>query len=66
MKYTTKKGDTFDIIAYNLYGNAEAVTPIMDANPDYIKTAVFDYGVELDIPDLDTTTDAAYLPPWRI
>lgn len=65
MTYTTKKGDTFDTVAYEHYGNEELIAPIIRANPDYVETAVFDYGVVLEIPDIEKTDSSVYLPPWR-
>lgn len=65
MIYTTQKGDTFDIIAYKVYGNEELIAPIIKANQAHVETAVFDYGITLEIPDIEMTDDAATLPPWR-
>ncbi len=64
-EYTTVKGDTWDTIAYEQYGNEELIAPIISANPEYAETVVFDYGVVLKIPEIDTTEDTAHLPPWR-
>lgn len=65
MEYITATGDTFDTIAYSVYGNAELIKPIIEANPDYSDVVVFDYGTRLTIPDIETTDDSTYLPPWR-
>ena len=65
MKYTTKQGDTFDIIAHKCYGDAELITPIIRANPDIVETAVFDYGIVIEIPEIEKTDSNTYLPPWR-
>ena len=65
MKYITAKGDTWDIIAYEVYGNEELVAPIIEANPEHTETTVFDYGIKLDVPDINTVDDTALLPPWR-
>ncbi len=65
MKYTTQKGDTFDAIAYAYYANEEAIAPIIRANPAHVETAVFDYGAELEIPEIEKTDETVYLPPWR-
>lgn len=64
--YITAKGDTWDNIAYQVYGNEELIQPIMEANIQYIDTAVFNYGIELVIPEIDRTDDTMYKPPWRI
>lgn len=65
MKYITAKGDTWDIIAYEVYGKEELIAPLIEANPEYTETTVFDYGIELEVPDINTVDDTALLPPWR-
>ena len=65
MEYTTKQGETFDMIAHKHYGNEEMAAPIILANPDHVETAVFDYGVEIEIPEIEKTDGSVYLPPWR-
>ena len=65
MEYITAAGDTFDTIAHQIYGNAEMVKPIIEANPDFSDVVVFDYGVTITVPDKDETDDSASLPPWR-
>lgn len=65
MEYITSTGDTFDTIAYRMYSDSELIKPIIEANPDYSDVVVFDHGTKLTIPDIDTTNDSAYLPPWR-
>lgn len=65
MKYVTKQGDTFDIIAYEAYGNEEYMSQIIHANEKYAGTAVFDYGVELELPTIKELDSSLFLPPWR-
>lgn len=65
MTYVTKKGDTFDSIAYEVYGDEELIKPIIEANPEYVETAVFDHGAVLEIPGIEKTDGSVYLPPWR-
>ena len=65
MKYTTVKGDTCDNIAYTVYGDETLTAPIIAANQEYVETAVFDFGIELEIPELEKTDSTVYLPPWR-
>ena len=61
--YRTLQGDTFDAISLDFYGDEKYASAIIDANPAYLKTIIFDAGVELKIPIL---ADAAVtLPPWR-
>ena len=65
MTYTTVKGDTFDLIAYKCYGDVELIAPIIQANQDHVETAVFDFGIKLEIPEIERTDDKIYMPPWR-
>ncbi len=65
MKYITNYGDTFDIIAFKVYGNEELMGLIMNANPKHIETAVFDQGTEIEVPDVENTAEDLFLPPWR-
>ena len=63
--YITQKGDTWDSISYSLYGNEELIAPLMEANREKIETTVFDYGIQLIIPEIDKSDSSIYLPPWR-
>lgn len=65
MEYTTMQGDTFDTIAYKCYGDAEMIAPIIRANSDYTEIAVFDFGIVLQIPEIEKTDGSVYMPPWR-
>ena len=65
MKYTTVKGDTWDNIAYTAYRDETLTPPIIAANQEYVETAVFDFGIELEIPEIEKTDSTVYLPPWR-
>lgn len=65
MEYITVKGDTFDIIAYKVYGNEELIKPIIEANPEHTETVIFDYGIKMTIPDIYSSNNDIFLPPWR-
>lgn len=65
MIYVTKQGDTWDNIAFEMYGNEELIAPIIRANSAYVETTIFDYGVELEIPEIEQIDNTASLPPWR-
>lgn len=64
-KYTTKLGDTWDGIALDVYGSELRTDWLMQSNPAYIATVVFDSGIVLSTPELpaETQTD---LPPWKL
>ena len=53
--YTTKSGDTWDVIAKEVYGNEYRADVLMAANPQEIDTFIFNAGVERD----------GLLPPWK-
>lgn len=63
--YQTRQGDTFDIIAYRVYGSEQRAMDIAQANPVYLDTVFFRAGVTLELPALDTSTVNATSPPWR-
>lgn len=65
--YTTKQGDTYDIIALRMYPKlgAEKLTDILiDANPKHVRTVIFSGGVELNIPDIEIP-EITNLPAWK-
>lgn len=64
MNYTTKTGDTFDLIAYQQLGSCRFTDKIIDANRNFIDTFIFSAGVELVIPDVSQERQVN-LPPWR-
>lgn len=65
LKYTTSKGDTFDILAFVFYDDPLLASVIIQANPDYADVLIFEDNVELYIPEIDTTEIHETLPPWR-
>lgn len=62
--YTTIQGDEWDKISYRIYGSEYFMTKLMDANPEYIDTAVFSSGVILKVPEVEAPLPSA-LPPWK-
>lgn len=66
--YETISGDTWDLIAYNIYGDEFLCDRLMDANRDKLDYAVFPSGIILKVPELKTSgaiharTDS---PTWR-
>lgn len=64
--YITKKGDTFDSIAFNFYTEEKLSSIIIAANRQYSDVLIFDSGVELIIPVIEENDDTpASLPPWE-
>ena len=63
--HVTIEGDTFDILALTYYSDEKQASTIIQANPDYCDTLIFEAGVSLVIPDAATITLPETLPPWR-
>ena len=63
--YTTVLGDTWDMIAYKLYGKEKYAKNFVEANLKHVETVIFSAGVVLVIPDINTESDISSLPPWK-
>jgi len=63
--YTTKSGDTWDLIAYEQLGDCKYVSLLMEANPQHLDVGVFSAGVVLTLPEITDESKAKNLPPWR-
>ena len=63
--YVTVEGDTFDMLALKFYSNEKLASVIIQANPDYCDTLIFEAGIPLVIPDVIEATLPGSLPPWR-
>ncbi|WP_459482121.1 tail protein X [Clostridium saccharoperbutylacetonicum] len=63
-KYITKQGDTFDSMALEFYGEEKLSVFIIQLNPKYIDTIIFDEGIELIIPNINIKNTST-LPPWK-
>lgn len=60
----TVQGDSFDSIAFRLWGDEHLCSLLMAANPDYMDVLLFGPGVELKVPDFTPKPAEADLPPW--
>ncbi len=63
-RYATSQGERWTDVAYAFYNNASRTAELVEANPQYANRLVFEAGLELRIPILESTT-AASLPPWK-
>lgn len=63
--YTTRSGDTWDLIAYEQLGSCRYVNLLIEANQGYIDTAIFSAGTILTLPEITEETKTENLPPWR-
>ena len=64
MAYITKSGDTWDMIAKEVYGSEYHADVLLAANAAHIETFIFQAGVELSTPALEEERNGL-LPPWK-
>lgn len=64
---TTVMGDTWDTIAFRVYGSVLRTQELMEAreNVRLLDYEVFPGGVAVATPDIEETTAANELPEWR-
>ena len=65
MKYTTIQGDTWDLIAFKVYGSDKLGVELMKANTAHNLTVIFPSGVVLNCPEISPETAQASMPPWK-
>ena len=65
--YTTKQGDTWDIIAKSQLGSEFQMHQLIELNFKYRDILIFSSGIELNIPDVNPrpSTNSEQLPPWK-
>lgn len=61
---TTSQGDTWDGLAYRLWGEERLFDRLMRANPAHLDVVVFPAGVTLAVPDVAKPAQTLELPPW--
>ncbi|STZ75310.1 tail protein X [Bergeriella denitrificans] len=66
IRYTTRDGDRWDLIAYKHYGNAFLIDGLMAANPHLPLAEEFESGLTVFVPVLDAKpqSNQAAMPPW--
>lgn len=62
--YTTKQGDTWDIIAHQQLGSTDYTDRLISANPEHLGIFLFPAGVTLRLPEI-TEKASGNLPPWK-
>lgn len=62
--YSTVQGDTWDYIAFKVYGSEEYTTLLMQSNYACLDILIFSAGTILNTPGLPEE-EAEELPPWR-
>lgn len=63
-KYTTVSGDTFDYIAFKVFGDENFMHQMIEANIGFRKVNIFEAGIELNIPKI-INKPSNNLPPWK-
>ncbi len=63
-KYVTRQGDTWDNISQAFYNNPFKTAELISVNSEYADTLIFDQGVQLNIPILESSSPET-LPPWK-
>lgn len=64
---TTVQGDTWDTIAYRVYGNVLRTQDLMEAreNIRLLDFQVFPAGIKVAAPEIEENTPFSDLPEWR-
>lgn len=62
--YKTIQGDTWDLIAYKLFGSEKYMKNLIEANWPLLDVLIFSSGIELTVPDIPEEQDDD-LPFWR-
>lgn len=62
---TTQDGDTFDLLALDMYNDERLAHYIIEYNPDYADVIVFEGGVQLKLPVVEEAETSETVPPWR-
>jgi phage tail protein X len=62
--YITVQGDTWDAIAYRLWGEERLFMELVSANPRHLDVVLFPAGVELHVPPAPDRFIKQELPPW--
>ena len=64
--YTTQQGDTWDLIAFRVYGDVKYTGWLMQNNFPHLDVFVFGAGVILQTPELPESEQLANMPIWRV
>lgn len=69
--YHCSAGETFDMVALNIYDHEKYAADLMNANPGYVRRAVFQGDEVLSLPVVETPeneNENEYAPstaPWK-
>lgn len=62
--YTTTQGDTWDLIAYKLFGAERHMKDLLEANMPLADILVFPGGMEITVPEVKASASSS-LPFWH-
>lgn len=64
--YTTRQGQTWDLVSKEVYGNEKYIGHLMKNNTQYIDVFIFSAGTVLNTPKVEEENAVdATLPEWR-
>jgi phage tail protein X len=63
--YTTRSGDTWDILAMDFYGDEHLAGFLQQANPTLLDYLFFPSGLTIIVPQTPVTATAQPKPPWQ-
>ena len=58
------QGDTWDAVAFRLYGNESRMDALIRANPEYRRVVIFTEPTVIRVPDLPDTIEEHVTVPW--
>lgn len=64
MTYTTKQGDTWSGVSFNLFGEERFLVDLLEANSKNMNTVIFGAGIILNVPEI-SVEQSETLPPWK-
>lgn len=62
---TTLQGETWDMLAYRLWGVETLFHHLVEANRAHQRTLIFPAGVVLIVPVIALITTPVEVPPWQ-
>lgn len=62
--YTTIQGDTWDMVAFRVFGNEYLMTDLIETNPAHREVVIFPAGIVLNVPVI-AEPEPQNLPPWK-
>lgn len=65
MIYTAVCGDTWDSIAFKVYGDEMALSQIMEMNRSFSDTVTFNGGEIIVLPDEIVESSVVVATPWK-